>query len=132
MLTGATDTQRQFPEFLTGQIHSNPKLERQESAHNISLDTTLPVQKLIMPETPQDPINRLADALTNMQNKPKSMTIRPVITNPMTFDGKSEKFELFEEMLHTMIKMQPAMTEQTKINHFFHCYEKGLCRHTGT
>ena len=37
---------------------------------------------------------------------------------PMTFDGKSENFELFEELVHTMIKMQPAMIEQMKINHF--------------
>ena len=36
----------------------------------------------------------------------------------MTFDGKSEKFELFEDLFHTMIKMQPEMTEQMKINHF--------------
>ena len=36
----------------------------------------------------------------------------------MTFDGKSEKFELFEDLFHTMIKMQPVMTEQLKINHF--------------
>ena len=36
----------------------------------------------------------------------------------MTFDGKSEQFELFEDLFHSMIKMQPAMTEQMKINHF--------------
>ena len=46
------------------------------------------------------------------------MTIRPIQTTPMTFDGKSEKFELFEDLFHTMIKMQPALTEQIKINHF--------------
>ena len=31
MVTGATDTQRQIPEFFTGRIHSHPNLERQES-----------------------------------------------------------------------------------------------------
>ena len=36
----------------------------------------------------------------------------------MTFDGKSEKFDLFEDLFHTIIKMQPEMTEQMKINHF--------------
>ena len=35
----------------------------------------------------------------------------------MTFDGKSEKFELFEDLFRTMIKMQPEMSEQMKINH---------------
>ena len=55
-----------------------------------------------------------------MQNRPtaQQLTIRPVNSNTMTFDGKSEKFELFEDLFHTMIKMQPEMTEQMKINHF--------------
>ena len=53
------------------------------------------------------------------------MTIRPVTTNPMTFDGKSENFELFEDLFHRMIKMQPAMTEQMKINNFNSLLQKG-------
>ena len=36
----------------------------------------------------------------------------------MTFNGKSEKFELFEDLFHPMIKMQPDMSEQMKIIHF--------------
>ena len=125
MVTGATDTQPQIPEFLTGRIHSIPNLERQQSTHNISLDTTLPALAPEAPEPPQDPFNRLADVLVNLQNKPQSMTIRPVQTTPMTFDGKSEKFELFEDLFHTMIKMQPTMTEQMKINHFHSLLRKG-------
>ena len=125
MVRGATDTQPQIPEFLTGRIHSIPNLERQQSTHNISLDTTLPAPAPEAPEPPQDPFNRLADVLVNLQNKPQSMTIRPVQTTPMTFDGKSEKFELFEDLFHTMIKMQPTMTEQMKINHFHSLLRKG-------
>ena len=55
-----------------------------------------------------------------MQNGPtaQQLTIRTVNSNTMTFDGKSEKFELFEDHFHTIIKMQPEMTEQMKINHF--------------
>ena len=125
MVTGATDTQPQIPEFLTGRIHSIPNLERQQSTHNISLDTTLPAPAPEAPGPPQDPFKRLADVLVNLQNKPQSMTIRPVQTTPMTFDGKSEKFELFEDLFHTMIKMQPTMTEQMKINHFHSLLRKG-------
>ena len=44
--------------------------------------------------------------------------VRPVSTTTLTFDRKSEKFELFEDLFHTMIKMQPEMTETMKINHF--------------
>ena len=125
MVTGANETQQPIPEFLTGRIHSIPNLERQQSTHNVSLDTTLPAPDPEVPQTPQDPLNRLADVLVNLQNKPQTMTIRPVQTTPLTFDGKSEKFELFEDLFHTMIKMQPAMTEQMKINHFHSLLRKG-------
>ena len=65
-----------------------------------------------------DPIRHLADVLVGMNSKPSAQTlmVRPVSTT--TFDGKSEKFELFEDLFHTMIKMQPEMTESMKINHF--------------
>ena len=89
------------------------------------MDTTLPAPEPEVPAAPQDPLNRLADVLVNLQNKPQTMTIRPVQTTPMTFDGKGEKFELFEDLFHTMIKMQPAMTEQMKINHFHSLLRKG-------
>ena len=53
-----------------------------------------------------------------MQNRPaaQQLTIRPVNSSTMTFDGKSEKFELFEDLF--MIKMQPEMSEQMTITHF--------------
>ena len=124
MVTGAIDTQPQILEFLTRRIHSIPNLERQQSNHNVSLGTTLPAPEPEVPEPPQDPFNRLADVLVNLQNKPQSMTIRPVQTT-MTFDWKSEEFELFEDLFHTMIKMQPAITEQMKINHFHSLLRKG-------
>ena len=125
MVTGANEAQQPIPEFLTGRIHSIPNLERQQSNHNVSLDTTLPAPEPEVTEPPQDPLNRLADVLVNLQNKPQTMTIRPVQTTPMTFDGKSEKFELFEDFFYTMIKMQPVMTEQMKINHFHSLLRKG-------
>ena len=44
--------------------------------------------------------------------------LEPVSTNTLIFDGKNEEFELFEDLFHTMLKMQPEMTEAMKINHF--------------
>ena len=82
MVTGANETQQQISEFLTGRIHSIPNLERQQSNHNVSLDTTLPAPEPEVPATTQDPLNRLADVLVNLQNKPQTMTIRPVQTTP--------------------------------------------------
>ena len=71
-------------------------------------------------EAPIDPINRLADVIIGMNNEPSAQTlmVRPVNTTTLTFDSKSEMFELFEDLFHTMIKMQPDMTETMKINHF--------------
>ena len=118
MLTGDNESPLQVPEFLTGRVSSRNHLDR--SYEDINLDTTIPAQERNAPAAQTDPITRLADVLTTMQNRPtaQQLTIRPVNSNTMTFDGKSEKFELFEDLFHTMIKMQPEMTEQMKINHF--------------
>ena len=118
MVTGDNESPPQVPEFLTGRVSSRNHLDR--SYEDINLDTTIPAQERNAPAAQTDPITRLADVLTTMQNRPtaQQLTIRPVNSNTMTFDGKSEKFELFEDLFHTMIKMQPEMTEQMKINHF--------------
>ena len=118
MVTGDNESPNPVPEFLTGRISSRNHLDR--FFEDINLDTTIPAQERIATAADSDPIARLADVLTTMQNRPTAQhfTIRPVNSNTMTFDGKSEKFELFEDLFHTMIKMQPEMTEQMKINHF--------------
>ena len=116
MVTGENESPNPVPEFLTGRIPSRNHLD--QSYEDINLDTTIPAQERIATVVNPDPISRLADVLTNMQNRPtaQQLTIPPVNSNTMTFDGKSEKFELFEDLFHTMIKMQPEMTEQMKIN----------------
>ena len=57
--------------------------------------------------------------------------VRPVSTTTLTFDDKSEKFELFEDLFHTMIKMQPDMTETMKINHFLSLLRKNALQTFG-
>ena len=118
MVTGDNEFPNQVPEFLTGRIPSRSHLN--QSYEDINLDMTIPAHERIATAADPDPITRLADVLTTMQNRltAQQLTIRPVNSNTMTFDGKSEKFELFEDLFHTMIKMQPEMTEQMKSNHF--------------
>ena len=120
MVTGENESPIDVPEFLTGRMPSKSHLHRSHDDLNPLVDTTIPAQERTITVPEQDPINRLADILTSMQNRPtaQQLTIRPVNSNTMTFDGKSEKFELFENLFHTMIKMQPGMSEQMKINHF--------------
>ena len=120
MVTGDNESPIEAPEFLTGQMPPRNHLHSSHDDFNPLLDTTIPAQETTAQAPELDPINRLADVLTNMQNRPtaQQLTIHPVNTNTMTFDGKSEKFELLEDLFHTMIKMQPEMLEQMKINHF--------------
>ena len=129
MVTGANLTSYLVQEFLTGRpMQSRNNIHHQNPSTDDTLETTLPAQQnpiqINTQETPHeppvDPINRLADVFKGMNNKPPSQTlmVRPVSTTTLTFDGKSEKFELSEDLFHTMIKMQPEMSESIKINHF--------------
>ena len=50
---------------------------------------------------------------------PQSLT-----TSMPTFDGKSEKFELFEDLIQTSLKLQNQLTEEDTIN-YFHSLMRG-------
>ena len=54
----------------------------------------------------QNNINRISKL-------PKSLT-----TTMPTFDGKSEKFELFEDLFQTSLKINNQLTEEDRINYF--------------
>ena len=127
MVTGRTAQTNQFPEFLTGRIltpRNPPSHQYQKLSTQVSEDNNLPVVE----QTPRNKnsdannsINRLVDAIAGIatQQRPQATTmLKPVSTNTLIFDGKNEKFELFEDLFHTMLKMQPEMTEAMKINHF--------------
>ena len=51
--------------------------------------------------------------ISRISKLPKSLT-----TTMPTFDGKSEKFELFEDLFHTSLKIHDQLTEEDKINYF--------------
>ena len=53
--------------------------------------------------------------ISRISNLPKSLT---------TFDGKSEKFELFEDLFQTSLKSHNQLTEEDKIN-YFHSLKRG-------
>ena len=120
MVTGGNESPSPAPEFLMGRMPSRSHLNQSHDDFNPQLDTTIPAQKPTATAADSDPINKLADVLISMQNRPtaQQLTIQPVNSNTMTFDGKSEKFELFEDLFLTMIKMQPETSEQMKINQF--------------
>ena len=80
-----------FPELVPRRIYSQQNIELYESAQNVSLDITLLIPGPEVPGTARDPSNRLADVLLILQNEPQSMTIQPVTTTAMTFDGSVKK-----------------------------------------
>ena len=47
-----------------------------------------------------------------------SKFIKPLTTTMPTFDGKSEKFELFGDLFQTSLKIHNRLTEEDKINYF--------------
>ena len=80
---------------------------------HVSPNSTLP----IVEQTPQrqnsdlgNPINKLAELIAGIvsQQRPQtsSALFKPTTTNTLVFDGKNEKFELFEDLSQTMLKME--------------------------
>ena len=57
--------------------------------------------------------------IKRISNLPKSLT-----TTVLTFDEKSEKFKLFEDLFQTGLKIHNQLTEEDKIN-YFHCLMRG-------
>ena len=81
--------------------------------------------------TSLDPANQIALAIEKLANKnsPQSL-FHP--KNTLSFNGKNEKnekFEYFEDLFHTTLRMQPNLTEDMKINHF-HAHLRGLALKT--
>ena len=52
--------------------------------------------------------------ISRISKLPKSLT-----TTMPTFDGKSEKFELFEDLFQTSLKIHNQLTEEDKIKYFY-------------
>ena len=127
MVTGQAAQTNQFPEFITGRIltpRNPPSHQHQNLSTQVSQDNNLPVVEQTSRNQNSDAsnsINHLVDAIAGIaaqQPPPAATMLKPVSTNTLILDGKNEKFELYEDLFHTMLKMQPEMTEAMKINHF--------------
>ena len=127
MVTGKTAQTNQIPEYLIGHIlqpRNPPSHQHQNLSTQVSQDNNLPmVAKSSRNQNfdANNSINRLVDAIAGIatQQRPQAATmLKPVSTNTLIFDGKNERFELFEDLFHTLLKIQPEMTEAMKIDHF--------------
>ena len=115
LVTGQTTQTNQILEFITARIFTprDPPLHQyQNLSTKVSQDNNLPRVE----QTPRkqnsdanNSINRLADAIAGIATQQRSQAatmLKPESTNTIIFDGKNEKFEHFEDIFHTMLKMQ--------------------------
>ena len=127
MVTGQTAQTNQIIEFLPGRISTPrkpPSHQHQNLSTQVSQDNDLPMVQQIPRNQNSDANNsnnRLGDeiaGIANQQRTEAATMLKTVSTNTLIFDGKNEKFELFEDLFHTLLKLQPKMTEAMKIMYF--------------
>ena len=131
-LVSNEDSEEEDYHMVTG---ANRQLYRQSSQNPQSLNDTTgshaAQNTTTSSATPLDPVNQIALAIEKLANKNESQTFfHP--KNTLTFNGKNEKnekFEYFEDLFHTTLRMQPNLTEDMKINHF-HAHLRGLALKT--
>ena len=126
------DSEEEDYHMVTG---ANRQLHRQSSQNPQSLNDTVGSHAdqttLTLTNKPLDPDNQIAQAIEKLANKNSQQSLfHP--KNTLTFNGKNdknEKFEYFEDLFHTTLRMQPTLTEEMKINHF-HAHLRGLALKT--
>ena len=95
---------------------SQPQFRSENTPATLEADQILlALQQLA---TNSNPAN-LNNNIIRLSKLPKSLT-----TTMPTFDGKSEKFELFEDLFQTSLKIHNHLTEEDKIN-YFHSLMRG-------
>ena len=126
------DSEEEDYHMVTG---ANRQLHRQSSQNPQSLNDTVGSHAdqttSTLTNKPLDPVNQIAQAIEKLANKNSQQSLfHP--KNTLTFNGKNEKnekFEYFEDLFHTTLRMQPNLTEEMKINHF-HAHLRGLALKT--
>ena len=136
MVTGATSESRQHP-HMTMEAHeeipycststSSGKQKKARSTsqpqfRNENTPATLEADQILLALQQLATNSNSANFNNNIRRiskLPKSLT-----TTMPTFDGKSEKFELFEDLFQTSLKIHNQLTEEDKIN-YFHTLMRG-------
>ena len=121
MVTGATGVQEEISHCSSGTSPGKQKKARSTSQPQFRSATTEADQILLAFQQLVTNINSAnVNTISNRISKlPKSLT-----TTMPTFGGKSEKFELFEDLFQTSLKIHNQLTEENKIN-YFHSLMRG-------
>ena len=136
MVTGATEESRHNPHTMTITQEEIPycslstssgkqKKERSTSQlqfHSENTPATIEADQILLAlqqlATNSNSIN-FNNNISRISKLLKSLT-----TTMPTFDGKSNKFELFEDLIQTSLKIHNQLTEEDKIN-YFHSLMRG-------
>ena len=130
MVTGATEEFRQHPHMMLetqdeipycssttssgkqkkARSTSQPQFRSENTPATIEADQILLALQQLATNSKSANLN---NNISRNSNMPKSLT-----TTIPTFDGKSEKFELFEDLFQTSYKIHNKLTEGDKINYF--------------
>ena len=120
-----TAVQEDIPYCSSGISSGKQKTARSTNQPQIRSENTLATIEAdqILLALQQLPTNSNSSKVNNNSNRisklPKSLK-----TTMPTFDGKSEKFELFEDLFQTSLKIHNQLTEEDKIN-YFHSLMRG-------
>ena len=100
---------------------SQPQFHSENTPATIEADQILLTLQQLATSSNSANVNNNSNKVSKL---PKSLT-----TTMPTFDGKSEKFELFEDLFQTSLKIHNQLTEEDKIN-YFHSLMRGDAVHT--
>ena len=94
----------------TARSTSQPQFRSENTPATIEADQILLALQQLPTNSSSSNVNNNSNRISKL---PKSLT-----TTMPTFDGKSEKFELFEDLFQTSLKIHNQLTEEDKINYF--------------
>ena len=95
---------------------SQPQFHSENTPATIEADQILLTLQQLATNSNSANVNNNSNRISKL---PKSLT-----TTMPTFDGKSEKLELFEDLFQTSLKIHNQLTEEDKIN-YFHSLMRG-------
>ena len=136
MVTGATGEIRHYPHTMTAAQEEVPYCSpttssgKQKKARSTSQpqfrseNTPAAIEADQILLAPQQLATNSNSAILNNNIRRLSKLPKSLTTTMPTFDGKSEKFELFEDLFQMSLKIHNQLTEEDKIN-YFHSLMRG-------
>ena len=125
MVTGATAVQEETPYCSSGISSGKQKKARttsQPQFHSENTPATIEADQILLTLQQLATNSNSANAKNNSNRLSKLS--KSLTTTMPTFDGKSEQFELFEDLFQTSLKIHNQLTEGDKVN-YFHSLMRG-------